>query len=329
MAKLQTFIDNGFNPKEMQYNTSTQQQQTQQNTAEQQNQVSEQTQQQTQRTTGSQEQASQSESQQSTRKTLDSELVALILSGLQGYMTDEQRAAYAENLLLPQLNAGLEAAQQAYDTKALSTKQQQDEIKAQLELAIQNQQAAYQQNMSDVQNAALARGMGRSSYLLQTMAGQGTKLAETVRQLSDEAGRKSSDLGAQLAQAAEQNAQTQGRLKTDYASQLAAKIQELAETQRKEQNQNYLTAISSALGSDTRQQTQSASQATSLQDTTGTTTTNGTVQTNTTGNTNTNTVQDASSTALKMEYAPGDEGGGGNYDIESNNKRYGSVVGQV
>lgn len=327
MPTIQDFINAGFSPSELQYTGTTQNQQSNQTSSEQQVQTSQQQTQQTQQTTGTQEQRSQSENLQSTRKVLDTDLVSLILSGLAGNMTDEQRQAYAENLLLPQLNAGLEAAQQAYDTQALSTKQQQDELAAQLQLAIQNQQTAYQQNMADVQNAALARGMGRSSYLLQTMAGQGTNLAEAVRQLTEESTRKSGNLSEQLALAAQQNAEKQGRLKTDYASQLAAKVQELADTQRKEYNQNYLTAISSALGSDTKGTSQSYQTGTTQQNMVGQQSTVGQTQQNTTGNVRTDTTQTTDQTAIKFGYAPpGDNSGVAEANTQEIKKRYGSTV---
>ena len=187
------------------------------------------------------QQQSSSQSYQATNKTLNTELANLILSGLYGFQTDEEMAEYARNLLLPQLNAGLEASQQKYDTEALSAQQQKDDLAYQLKRAIEEQQKGYQQSMADVQNAALARGMGRSSYLLQTLAGQGSNLSEVIRQLTENTDRQTAQLDQQLALAAKQNAETQGRLKTDYAANLAAKVQELTETQRREYNQNYLT----------------------------------------------------------------------------------------
>ena len=227
------------------------------------------------------QQQSSSQSYQATNKTLNTELANLILSGLYGFMSDDELRNYAENLLRPQLNAGLESAQQQYDTAALSTQQQKDDLAYQLQRAIEEQQKSYQQNMADVQNAALARGMGRSSYLLQSLAGQGSNLAETIRQLTENTDRQTTQLDQQLALAAQQNAQTQGRLNTDYASQLAAKVQELKEQQRQEYNQSYLTAISSALGSETTGTSQS--QGTSATQTTGQQSTVGSATTDTTG----------------------------------------------
>lgn len=186
-----------------------------------------------------------------TKNVLDEQLLATILGGLTGQMTPEEIAAFAENLLRPQLNAGLEAAQQAHETTALAKQQEIDNLAAALARSVQEQNAAYRQSAANVETAALARGMGRSSYTLQTLANQGDALAKAVMQLTDENARQSAQIQQQITQSAQQMAQTQGRLKTDYAAQLAAKVQELTQMQRQEANQNYMTAVSAAMGQQT------------------------------------------------------------------------------
>ena len=216
-------------------------------------------------TTNSREHSqSQSQSQSTTKKLLDSELLNQILGGLAGNMTDKEIAAFAENLLRPQLNAGIEASRQNFETTKLSKEQEIANLAANLTRAIDEQNSAYRQSKANVETAALNRGMGRSSYTLQTLANQGDALAKAVRELTDENARKTGQIQDQITQAAKQNSQTQGRLNTDFASQLAAKVQELKDTQRREYNSNYLTAISAAMG----QQTTGTQQTT---DTTGTT----------------------------------------------------------
>ena len=210
---------------------------------------------------------SQSQSQSTTKKLLDSELLNQILGGLAGSMTDKEIAAFAENLLRPQLNAGIEASQQNFETTKLSKEQEIANLAANLTRAIDEQNSAYRQSKANVETAALNRGMGRSSYTLQTLANQGDALAKAVRELTDENARKTGQIQDQITQAAQQNSQTQGRLNTDFASQLAAKVQELKDTQRREYNSNYLTAISAAMG----QQTTGTQQTTGMTDTTGTT----------------------------------------------------------
>lgn len=210
---------------------------------------------------------SQSQSQSTTKKLLDSELLNQILGGLAGNMTDKEIAAFAENLLRPQLNAGIEASQQNFETTKLSKEQEIANLAANLTRAIDEQNSAYRQSKANVETAALNRGMGRSSYTLQTLANQGDALAKAVRELTDENARKTGQIQDQITQAAQQNSQTQGRLNTDFASQLAAKVQELKDTQRREYNSNYLTAISAAMG----QQTTGTQQTRGTTDTTGTT----------------------------------------------------------
>lgn len=208
---------------------------------------------------------SRSDSQSTTKKLLDSDLMNQILGGLMKNMTDEELTQFADNLLRPQLNAALEESRQNYETTKLSKEQELENLAASLTRAIDEQNTAYRKSAANVETAALSRGMGRSSYTLQTLANQGDALAKAVRQLTDENTRQSGQIQKQITQAAQQNSQTQGRLNTDFASQLAAKVQELKENQRKEWNSNYLTAVSAAMG----QQTAGTQQTSGTSDTTG------------------------------------------------------------
>lgn len=186
-----------------------------------------------------------------TKKILDSGLLKQILSGLIAPMTDQEMTEFAQNLLRPQLNAGLEAADQAYETTKLAKEQEKENLAAQLAKAIMEQQNAYRKSTADVENAALARGMGRSSYTLDTLANQGNALAQVIRQLTDESARQQGQIQSQITLAAQQQAQTKNRLNTDYAANLAAKIQELKQAQQDRYNSNYMTAVSASLGSQT------------------------------------------------------------------------------
>lgn len=211
------------------------------------------------------ESQSKSESLSTTKKLLDSDLMNQILGGLMKNMTDEELTQFADNLLRPQLNAALEESRQNYETTKLSKEQELENLAASLTRAIDEQNTAYRKSAANVETAALSRGMGRSSYTLQTLANQGDALAKAVQQLTDESTRQSGQIQKQITQAAQQNSQTQGRLNTDFASQLAAKVQELKENQRKEWNSNYLTAVSAAMG----QQTAGTQQTSGTSDTTG------------------------------------------------------------
>ena len=197
--------------------------------------------------------ASQSESntkqETESRRFLDGELLSQILSGLAPNMSDDEIRSFAESLLKPILNAETEAAQQSYETTKLGKEQEIENLAATLARSIAEQQNAYRQSMANVETAALSRGMGRSSYTMQTLAGQGSALAKAVQQLTEESARAQSQAQQQITLAAQQNAQTQGRLSADYATQLAAKIQELRQSQQQAYNQNYMTAVSESLGS--------------------------------------------------------------------------------
>lgn len=215
---------------------------------------------------------SESRSESVSSKFLDTQLRDEILAGLMGTMTDAQIEAYAENLLRPQLSAGLEAAQHTYDTTELAKRQEIENIAAELKRAVDAQRAAYGRSITDIQTGALARGMGRSSYALQAIAGQGGALAQAVGSLTDESARRSAQIQQQITQAAQQRAATQNRLNQDYAAALAAKVQELRREQQKEYNSNYLTAVSGSLGQ--RTQGTSSTQGSSVTDSTGKTTSN-------------------------------------------------------
>lgn len=216
---------------------------------------------------------SESKSQSETKKVLDEALRDQIMSGLMGYMTDEEIDVYAQNLLKPQLNAGIEAARQQYETEELASRQEIEDISAALARDVKAQERAYGKSMAAVQTAALARGMGRSSYTMQTLAGQGDALASAVEGLRREANKKQEQIGSRISLAAKQQAQTAGRLNTDYAANLAAKVQELKNQQRQAYNQNYLAAVSGSMGS----------ASTGAQQTTGSSTTDSETKSHSTG----------------------------------------------
>lgn len=248
---------------------------------------------------------SSSTSQSTSKNVLDKELMNQILSGLMGTMTDEQITQFAENLLRPQLNAGLEEAQQNYETTKLSKEQEIENLAANLTRSIDEQNAAYRKSAANVETAALNRGMGRSSYTMQTLANQGDALAKAVQQLTEDSGRRSQQIQNQITQAAQQNSRTQGRLSSDYASQLAAKVQELKENQRKEWNSNYLTAISSAMGQQTTgsQTSIGSQQTTGSQQTLGTSETTGESSTESSGTSVSTTTSRGSGSSSKKTYA--------------------------
>lgn len=190
-------------------------------------------------------------SESTTQALLDKALRDEILAGLKGFMTDEEIKQYADNLLAPIRNAELEAAQQEFDTAKLGREQEIENLMVQLDNAIAKQNQGFTQSRANIETAALARGMGRSSYLLDTEAQLANALSATIKELTDENTRQTGQIQNQITLAADQLAQTTGRINTDYATQLSAKVQELKEAQRQEYNQHYLSATSSAMGSKT------------------------------------------------------------------------------
>lgn len=223
---------------------------------------------------------SRSQSQSATQKVLDERLRDRILAGLTGGMTDEEIERYAQNLLRPALDAELEASQQRYETTKLGKEQEIDRLAAALERSIREQERAHARSAAQVQTAALARGMGRSSYALQTLANEGREHARTIGELTAQSDEQSGRLQAQITQAAQHNAATQGRLNADYAQNLAAKVQELREQQRKESNSNYLAAVAGSMGAQTTGSQSTSGSSTT--DTTGTSRTSGSSTTTTT-----------------------------------------------
>ena len=147
------------------------------------------------------ESQSKSESLSTTKKLLDSDLMNQILGGLMKNMTDEELTQFADNLLRPQLNAALEESRQNYETTKLSKEQELENLAASLTRAIDEQNTAYRKSAANVETAALSRGMGRSSYTLQTLANQGDALAKAVQQLTDESTRQSGQIQKQITQA--------------------------------------------------------------------------------------------------------------------------------
>ena len=194
---------------------------------------------------------SSSTSKSTSRNVLDEALLESILGGLSGQMTRGEIEEYARSLLMPQLNAGLEAAQQEYETAKLSREQEIENLAAALTRSVEEQNRAYQKSMAQIETSALARGMGRSSYTLETMKNRGVALAQELARLTQENERKSAQIQSQITKSAEHSAKTQARLNEDYAANLAAKIQEIEREQRREKDSQYLTAVSAAMGRET------------------------------------------------------------------------------
>ena len=205
------------------------------------------------------------------------------------------------------------AAEQSRDTANLSLQQQKDDLATQLAKSIQEQNDAYNTSIANVETAALNRGMGRSSYTLQTLANQGNALAEAVRQLTDESNTKSSQIDQQMALNTSQAQDTINQANTSYASDLAAKIQELRNQRTSDYNSAYMSAISSAMGQQTTGTANTVGTETSKTTGNSTTNTTGASTTNTTGTTDTtgSSVTDEASESTSKTKSKSTTGGGG------------------
>ena len=247
-------------------------------------------------------------SQSTSQKVIDEKLRDEILAGLLGYMTDAEIDAYAESLLKPTLDAELEASQQKYDTARLGREQEIEGLASALARGIAEQERIHAKNAAGVQTAALARGMGRSSYTLQALANEAKEHARIVGEMTEESGRRRGDLQEQITLAGEQNAKTQGRLNVDYAKALAAKVQELREKRRNEYNSHYLSAVSGSMGSVTSGTSSSTGKSETAS--TSTTQTKGSTSTSSSGSSssrssskkNTDDIVDAVSSAAPKPY---------------------------
>lgn len=202
------------------------------------------------------------------RNVLDEALLERILAGLSARMTQEELEAYARAQLEPQKNAEIEAAQAAHEMLRMDREQEIARLAQSLRDGVAAQQGAYRQSVSDLQRAALARGMGRSSYTLDAMAAQGRALSNAVAALTQQSEQKREDLQRQIDLSAEQTARTQGRLEADFAGSMAAAIEKLRGEQERAYTQNYLTAVSAAMGRETTGQSTTTGQSASSSTTT-------------------------------------------------------------
>ena len=239
------------------------------------------------------------------KNVLDSQMLETILGGLTGQMTQAEMTAFAESLLRPQLSAGIEASVQQHEATRLTKEQEIENLAAALAKSIDAQKGAYARSMADIETAALARGMGRSSYTLNRLAGQGNALAQAISQLSEENARQTAQIRSQIDQSAEHSARTQAQLHNNYAAQLSAKVQELSQQQRQEYNKNYMTAVSAAMGqytqgtSETTGNSQTSSKTSSVT-TNAKTSSSGSSTSKTTKNNDVDAVSGAAPSAKKM-----------------------------
>lgn len=213
-------------------------------------------------TTTSQSQKSQS----ITQAVINSELLAQILEGLQdaGYTqkTTDELMKIAEDYYLPQYNAEIEAEKQAQAVKDMSYTQQLENLQSAYGKNIDVQNAAYDKSRAALETGALARGMGRSSYTMATLAGNDQARSAALAQLADDYLQNVRQVTDEQALSSAQSEETIGRLNADKATNITNKLRELADAEYQkyitgvnQQNANYLAAVQAAMGQMTTGQT--------------------------------------------------------------------------
>ena len=217
----------------------------------------------------SKNQTTTSQSQQSqsiTQAVINSELLAQILAGLQdaGYTqkTTDELMKIAEDYYLPQYNAEIEAEKQAQAVKDMSYTQQLENLQSAYGKNIDVQNAAYDKSRAALETGALARGMGRSSYTMATLAGNDQARSAALAQLADDYLQNVRQVTDEQALSNAQSAETIGRLNADKATNITNKLRELADAEYQkyitgvnQQNANYLAAVQAAMGQMTTGQT--------------------------------------------------------------------------
>ena len=217
----------------------------------------------------SKNQTTTSQSQQSqsiTQAVINSELLAQILEGLKdaGYTqkTTDELMKIAEDYYLPQYNAEIEAEKQAQAVKDMSYTQQLENLQSAYGKNIDVQNAAYDKSRAALETGALARGMGRSSYTMATLAGNDQARSAALAQLADDYLQNVRQVTDEQALSSAQSAETIGRLNADKATNITNKLRELADAEYQkyitgvnQQNANYLAAVQAAMGQMTTGQT--------------------------------------------------------------------------
>ena len=231
----------------------------------------------------SKNQTTTSQSQQSqsiTQAVINSELLAQILAGLQdaGYTqkTTDELMKIAEDYYLPQYNAEIEAAQQAQAVKDMSYTQQLENLQSAYGKNIDVQNAAYDKSRAALETGAMARGMGRSSYTMATLAGNDQARSAALAQLADDYLQNVRQVTDKQTMSSAQSAETIGRLNADKATNITNKLRELADAEYQkyitgvnQQNANYLAAVQAAMGQMTTGQTTGTSKTSETSNTTG------------------------------------------------------------
>lgn len=212
--------------------------------------------------TSQSQQQSQGQSQSTTQNVVNDGLLDRILAGLQnvGYTgkSEEELREIAANRYNPIYNAETEAARQKQQATDLGLQQQIESLLAGGERQLNQQNAAYDQSRANIETGALARGMGRSSYTMNTLNKNDQARAAALDQIMRDLNMQQGQLEAQRTQSSQQLAETLGRLETDKQTQILNQLQDLLDSEyqkqqnaTQQQNSNWLTALEMAMGQQT------------------------------------------------------------------------------
>jgi len=128
------------------------------------------------------------------------------------------------------------AAQQAHDTNVLALQQQADRLGRTYDQRRRESANQYAQAVSAADRRALSRGMGRSSYNLQTLANLQQAGAEAQEQLWQQQGEDEAHIGQQITQAGQHLAQQIQQYQQGQASDELSWVQQ---QQMQQNQQNY------------------------------------------------------------------------------------------
>ena len=142
------------------------------------------------------------------------------------------------------------AAQQAHDTNVLALQQQADRLGRTYDQRRQESANQYAQAVSAADRRALSRGMGRSSYNLQTLANLQQAGAEAQNLLWQQQGEDEAQIGQQITQAGQHLAQQIQQYQQGQASDELSWVQQqqMQQAQQNTANQQWLAQFLAGQG---------------------------------------------------------------------------------
>lgn len=165
------------------------------------------------------------------------DLINALMNGGTRNMGDLQNTA--RNLYQSYYDQLRLAAQQAHDNNALALEQQRTNLGRTYDRQRQESAAQYAQATANADQRALSRGMGRSSYNMQTLANLEQQGAQAQQDLWTRQGEDSAAIDAQLTQAQRQLQDQLRQYTSGQASDERAWIDQQMQADRERQNANY------------------------------------------------------------------------------------------